>query len=253
MTDQDQVLDRKAREIRQGATIAGHALDVWGWATPAGQERARRRAGLLIRHGAIGLSATILELGCGTGLFSRYLGQTGARVVALDLSWDLLVQARQENDLNNLNITLVLADAEYLPFVSNAFDAVVGSSVLHHLQPEKALAEAHRVLRHGGNIAFAEPNMLNPQIALQKNVAAIKWRLGDSPDETAFFRWQAARLLKGAGFANVGVRPYDFLHPLTPRSLIAPIRKLGQCLESIPVVREIAGSLIMWGRKLVLS
>jgi len=35
---------------------------------------------------------------------------------------------------------------------------------------------------------FAEPDMLNPQITLQKNIPALKRRLGDTPDETAFSR-----------------------------------------------------------------
>jgi hypothetical protein len=41
-------------------------------------------------------------------------------------------------------------------------------------------------LKSGGTIYFTEPNMLNPQIAIQKNVSWVKRKLGDSPDETAF-------------------------------------------------------------------
>ena len=129
---------------------------------------------------------------------------------------------------------------------------MVGSSVLHHLNPTLALAEAYRVLRPRGRIAFAEPNMLNPQIALQKNIPALKRRLGDTPDETAFFRWQVTRLLKRAGFTDMGCRPYEFLHPIIPPSLIVAARTLGRWLESLPIMREIAGSLIMWARKPIL-
>jgi SAM-dependent methyltransferase len=88
----------------------------------------------------------------------------------------------------------------------------VGSSILHHLRPAVALEEVFRVLRPDGFIAFAEPNMLNPQIAIQKNIPVIKRWLGDSPEERAFFRWQATKLLENAGFDRIAVTPYDFLH-----------------------------------------
>ena len=67
-------------------------------------------------------------------------------------------------------------------------DSVVGSSVLHHLEVDAALKEIWRVLKPGGLVFFTEPNMMNPQIAVQENVPAIKERLGDSsPDETRSF------------------------------------------------------------------
>ena len=59
---------------------------------------------------------------------------------------------------------------------------------------EEALRDIYRVLKPGGTIYFTEPNMLNPQIAMQKNIPWIKRKLGDSPDETAFFRWPLRRL-----------------------------------------------------------
>ncbi len=239
-------MDRKLNEKQHGIKIAEQAEDIWGWGTPAGQLRAKRRADLLIGGGHLASDRTVLELGCGTGLFSRALAQTGAQVIAIDLSWDLINQAK---DSNQANILPALSDAEFLPFPSGTFDAVVGSSVLHHLHPAVALKEVYRVLRPAGYVVFAEPNMLNPQIAIQKNVPAIKRRLGDSPDETAFFRWQAKNLLHAAGFEQVTVNPYDFLHPLTPPRLIPFISKLTMFLEKLPVVREIAGSLIMVGYK----
>lgn len=239
-------MDRKAREKQHGELIAAQAERVWGWSTPAGQQRARRRAGLLISGGEVGPGRDVLEIGCGTGLFSRYLAETGANMAVSDLSWELL---KQVEVAEGAVIRPILSDAERLPFRSGAFDAVVGSSILHHLAPDVALAEAFRVLRPGGTIAFAEPNMLNPQIAIQKNVAPIKRWLGDSPDERAFFRWQAVRLLEAAGFERVSATPHDFLHPLTPARLIPLVRAVGRVLEKLPLVREIAGSLIIVGHK----
>ncbi|NDJ76527.1 MAG: methyltransferase domain-containing protein [Chloroflexi bacterium] len=239
-------MDRKVHEKEHGERIAAQAESVWGWSTPAGQQRARRRADLLIKHGQVGPGRAVLEIGCGTGLFSRYLSETGAKMVVSDLSWDLIDQVETGD---NTVIRLVLSDAERLPFPSGVFDAVVGSSILHHLAPEVALAEGFRVLCPGGSIAFAEPNMLNPQIAIQKNIPPIKRWLGDSPDERAFFRWQAVRLLQSAGFEQVSATPHDFLHPLTPTRLILLVKAVGRLFEKLPLVREIAGSLIIVGRK----
>ena len=50
--------------------------------------------------------------------------------------------------------------------------------------------------------------MLNPQIAIQKNIPWIKRKLGDSPDETAFFRWPLRRLLEQTGYRDVRIDPF---------------------------------------------
>ena len=91
--------------------------------------------------------------------------------------------------------------------------------------------------------------MLNPQIALQKNVPAVKKRLGDSPDETAFFRWPLRRLLERTGFRDVRVTPFDFLHPRCRKRWIPFVQKFGHGIENTPLLREIAGSLYIRATK----
>ena len=90
---------------------------------------------------------------------------------------------------------------------------------------------------------FTEPNMMNPQIALQKNIPALKRKLGDSPDETAFFRWSLKKLLMKTGFKEIVIKPFDFLHPALHPSLIPFISSLGEAVEKTPLLKEIAGSL----------
>lgn len=183
----------------------------------------------------------VLELGCGTGYFTRELALTGAEVLAIDISPELLAAAQREVRAENVKFAVDNAYALSLP--DGAFDSVVGSSVLHHLEIDRAILELHRVLRPGGVLCFTEPNMLNPQIAAQKNIPSLKKRMGDSPDETAFFRWPLAGKLARAGFAGIQVQPFDFLHPGTPPPLIGVVDRLGRWLESRRVVGEIAGSL----------
>ena len=91
--------------------------------------------------------------------------------------------------------------------------------------------------------------MLNPQIAVQKNVPWVKRKLGDSPDETAFFRWRLRSLLERTGYRNIRIDPFDFLHPKTPVPLINRVNTFGRFLESVPVISEFAGSLYIRGVK----
>ena len=237
---------RKENEIKHGASIAGHAADTWGWGSPSGKVRAKRRAELIIRFGKIAQGKSVLDIGCGTGIFSRYFAGTGATVTSMDISPELIEQAKKETALP---ITYLIGDAERLPFPDGSFDVVAGSSILHHLDPVVALKEVFRVLRPGGRCVFAEPNMMNPQIAIQKNIPFIKEMLGDSPDERAFFRWQIAGLLRKLSFSEVIVFPYDFLHPMVPQSLIPVISGIGRIVEKIPLVKEIAGSLVIAAKK----
>jgi SAM-dependent methyltransferase len=234
------VQERIAKEIQHGRFLAQHgAGEIWNWESPAGKLRWLRRVKMLSSHLRAGMS--VLELGCGTGYFTRELARSGANVVAVDLSPELLEIAKL--DCPGENVRYEIQNACALSYPDAVFDSVVGSSVLHHLDIKEALREIYRVLKSGGTIYFTEPNMLNPQIAIQKNVPWIKRKLGDSPDETAFFRWPLQRLLEGISFREVRIDPFDFLHPKTPPSLINRLNAMGRFFERIPVVSEFAGSL----------
>lgn len=241
MTSQERI----RREIEHGENIAERAEEVWNWSSPAGRLRWARRAAMLLESAAPG--AHVLEVGCGTGLLTAALVTQVALVTAVDVSETLLRAARRR--VVGANVRFLLASAHQLGFSARTFDCVIGSSVLHHLDVPLALQEFHRVLKPRGTICFAEPNMLNPQIAIQKNVPFVKRLMGDSPDETAFVRWRLAALLGRIGFERVRVTPFDFLHPATPRPLIPVVQRLGQVAEATVGLSEIAGSLYIRGEK----
>lgn len=230
---------RLEHEIRHGAVIAVNPGAIWNWESPAGKIRWRRRTAMLSGHITPGMK--VLELGCGSGYYTRELSLTGADICAIDISPDLLALAEQF--VHSEHVTFLRANAYAMEFENETFDTVVGSSVLHHLDVEKAVREMFRVLKKNGSIVFTEPNMLNPQIMLQKNIPYLKERLGDSPDETAFFKWPLMRLLSTYGFREITVEPFDFLHPSLPRFLIPAFERLNTLLEHTPLVKEIAGSL----------
>ncbi|MBI4436584.1 MAG: methyltransferase domain-containing protein [Candidatus Omnitrophica bacterium] len=216
------------------------------WTTVAGRRRVLRRAFYLRTLGGIEKGKAVLEVGCGVGTFTEKLTEEGVRLTAIDILPDFVQKAYRRI---NQQAHCVVADAMVTPFCAETFDAVVGSSILHHLNAEAALKEFWRVLRPGGRLALAEPNMLNPQIFVMKNVPAVKRWMGEDPDETAFIRWGLAHTLQRIGFQDIRIFPYDYLHPSTPAFFIPFVERMGQWFECIPVLREFAGSLMIVAKK----
>lgn len=243
--------DREARlqrEIEHHRKIAERAEEVWNWDSPAGRRRADRRAALFVEHGDLRPGRRALELGCGTGVFLERVATSGAEIRGIDLSDELLGKARARL-ARFTNVSLDRGNAEELPYPDDHFDAVYGSSVLHHLDLDAALRATFRVLKPGGRLVFAEPNILNPQVTYMFRVESAKETFGVSPDELAFSRFRARRALVAQGFDDVRVDPFDFLHPSTPAAWLDRVARLGQWLERVPLVMEIAGSLLMRARK----
>lgn len=219
----------------------------WADRTAAGRRRREIRAALIAAAAAPTGAGTMLEIGCGNAEYTAPLSRhTGARVVGIDIVPEVLARARPSLAAN---VRLASADIEHLPFATGSFDAVVGNAVLHHLRLDRAIPELLRVLRRGGVFCFAEPNMLNPQVFLERTIPFVGRWLDNSPGETAFTRWRLRQHLVACGLVDVVVRPFDFLYPLTPERLIPAVERVGRWLERTPGVREIAGSLLVSARK----
>jgi SAM-dependent methyltransferase len=100
---------------------------------------------------AAGAPGRLLDLACGTGVVTSAALSRGFDAVGLDFSPAMLAAARRrEPGLDRRE-----GDAEAPPFADASFDAVVSSFGGHHVErPRRALAEAHRMLRPGGRLAF---------------------------------------------------------------------------------------------------
>lgn len=240
---------RKLSEIEHGAKIVDRAERFWGHSKKAGRQRILRRIKLMVEWGAINNASKVLEIGAGTGEFTRYLAESGAQITAVDISPDLLAVARKKLD-GCRNVQFIVGDAEELGALpDNYFTNIVGNAILHHLDCAKALRTCWSKLWEDGSVFFTEPNMLNPQIALQKTIPWLKKLAGDSPDETAFFRWQIKKVLKQVGYRDIIVRNFDFLHPFLPDSLADVLNMPLRVLEFVPLVREFSGSLLIYAKK----
>jgi ubiquinone/menaquinone biosynthesis C-methylase UbiE len=101
-------------------------------------------------------SGKVLEVAVGTGKNLRYYPE-GSRMIAVDVSREMLNVARKRAAKLSINISFVLADAESLPFRDKSFDTVVSSlSTCTFPNPVAALGEMARVCRTAGKILLLE-------------------------------------------------------------------------------------------------
>jgi SAM-dependent methyltransferase len=99
----------------------------------------------------------VLEVGCGSAPCARWLAGEGARVVGLDLSAGMLRYAAAANEATGIDVPLVRANAERLPFASGAFDIACSAfgAVPFVADLDGLFGEVTRVLRPGGAWVFA--------------------------------------------------------------------------------------------------
>ena len=242
-------IDKKNIEIKHFEKLLREE-NTYSWMnkTLAGQQRKDIRLDLIMQFvGSSQDSRNLLELGCAGGEFTRRLAKLSDRIVAVDLSYELIKMAR--NSIGSKNVNFVVADIDNLPFKDETFDIIVGNSILHHLELMPVLKQIRRFLNREGKLWFSEPNLFNPQVFLSLKIGFLRKRLGISPNETAFLRWRIKGLFHQGGFKDVRVSTFDFLHPCTPNRFIPLVKRIGKFLEGIPLLREISGSIMIEARK----
>ncbi len=137
----------------------------------------------------------IADLGAGEGTFSQLLAQCAQHVIAVDSSEKMVefgANLAREHGITNLQFRL--GDMESVPLGNAEVDLAFFSQSLHHApHPERALAEAWRILKPGGRIAILD--LVRHQFEEAREMYADLW-LG-------FSEVELRRYLKAADFMNV--------------------------------------------------
>src|ERR1035437_2166383 len=137
----------------------------------------------------------IADLGAGEGTLSQLLAQRARKVIAIDNSEKMVefgVELARKHGIANLEYRL--GDLEDVPIRSRTVDLAFLSQALHHAShPERAIAEARRILKPGGRVAVLDLNRHHFEEA--REMYADLW-LG-------FTERELERFLKGGGFKNV--------------------------------------------------
>ncbi|MEA5502434.1 class I SAM-dependent methyltransferase [Halotia wernerae UHCC 0503] len=97
----------------------------------------------------------VLDIGCGTGAFSRLLAKRTAKVLAIDLSPNMIEVARQRSK-KYTNIDFHVADILKQEFSVEQFDAIVSIATVHHLPIEKLLPNLEVALKPGGKLVILD-------------------------------------------------------------------------------------------------
>ena len=190
-------------------------VDFWRtWHRPWDQ-MVQQATDLLAEAAGITAGDRVLDLGSGHGepalTFAQRVGPTG-HVTATDVSPAMLALASDNlAAAPSANVALAVADAEHLPFASGVFDRVTSRFGLMYVpNPVRACAEAHRVLRPGGTVAFAVwgPGHRVPWYAGAMRVFMQYLLLPPlDPDAPGPFRFGApgslTTVLNSAAFSNV--------------------------------------------------
>ncbi len=104
-------------------------------------------------------SRRVLDLGCGTGYGSAILAESAKSVVAVDISRETIVYARENYTQPGINF--LVANSTHLPVRSESLDLVVCFEVVEHLSEQgRVLDEISRVLKQDGLLLISTPNRL---------------------------------------------------------------------------------------------
>jgi SAM-dependent methyltransferase len=191
---------RFIRSLLAAAGRAAHSLERWESVS-----------------GAAG-GGVLLEIGCGTAPLLVAASGRYPRLVGVDIALRWLVMARKRLTDAGLDLPLVCASAESLPFRDQTFDRIVLDSTIEHVRDQRrAFAECRRTLRAGGWMYLSTPNRFSlgpdPHTGLPAGgwlpetltAAYVRWRGGRPPERRLLSAGDLRRSLRAEGLDSVRI------------------------------------------------
>ena len=161
---------------------------------------------------------TVLELATGTGLIAKHIVNAAALVEATDASAEMIAEAKRDNHSAKLHFSA--QDMFHLPYANQSFDVVIVSNALHIVpQPEKALAEIHRVLRDDG--VLIAPTFTHAENSFFGNRKAFFLKLAGFPLHS---RWTSEEYLCFLQQNGWTVRKSDVLKASFPLTYVECVK-----------------------------
>ena len=166
---------------------------------------------------------TLLDVGCGDGELASELARRGAIVTGLDADPTMIAAAQRRIEIASIQLQLIEAQVERLPFDDGIFDRVVAVTVLCFVcDAERAIAEMTRVLKPGGQLVIGELGYWSLWAAYRR----LRGWLGNSTWQAAMFRTakELRDLVETVGLKEVEIRGAVHYPPCgVAARLLAPI------------------------------
>ena len=161
---------------------------------------------------------TVLELATGTGLIAKNIVNAAAHIEATDASVEMIAEAKRDNQSAKLHFSV--QDMFRLPYADKSFDVVIVSNALHIVpQPEKALAEIHRVLKDDG--VLIAPTFTHAENSFFGNSKAFLLKLAGFP---LYSRWTSGEYLCFLQQNGWTVRKSDVLKASFPLTYVECVK-----------------------------
>lgn len=150
---QDIIAGMSERNLEKAA-LRGEPSYVWR----AGQQR---RLDMILRAAGERIKGSVLENGCGVGMYVEHLSPLGGKVIGLEYDFERASEARRNSS------QIINAASESIPLPTGTFDLILSHEVIEHVQDDRAaVREMVRVLRSpdpasgkpGGRVVIFCPN-----------------------------------------------------------------------------------------------
>jgi ubiquinone/menaquinone biosynthesis C-methylase UbiE len=153
-----------------------------------------------------GAGERCIDLGCGTGAFTRRLHAFHLQLTGIDISSRCIGLAKQKA----ISETYAVGELTNLDFETQSADIVVYSGVLHHISQRgerlRALQEGFRILRPNGRLFAYDPNKASPSMWLYRSPQSPFYsQVGKTENEVLLSRQETLEELSSSGFTNIRV------------------------------------------------
>jgi 2-polyprenyl-3-methyl-5-hydroxy-6-metoxy-1,4-benzoquinol methylase len=242
----------------------------WHLGSKARRYLSRRRFLAVTGSLPSGAGKRALDAGCGWGYNLFLLAARGYRPFGIDVVQNDFPAARAISSANGYESPIAGADMSALPFVSSSFDAITAVETIEHIyEPDRvsALHEAARVLTPGGAFALSTPNyysivetgkrFLVRFPALKRFFPGMCYPAGEvKREEYHPYRYhkpvrpsELTAALEEAGFKVVRMTRIIFIWKNVPDLLFPLVQPVEWILESIPLVRNLASTIVVLAKK----
>ncbi|MDQ3623217.1 MAG: glycosyltransferase [Verrucomicrobiota bacterium] len=187
---------------------------------------------------------TILEIGCGEGIFTRRLAEIArgeCPITAVTFRPDAVRPERLPEPVNFLRLSSLPGELG-----ESRFQFIIAHDMLDQRNSAWLMQRLYEVLLPGGEVLFYESNPWNIVLRLRRFLAGL---FGEDDPRLLLSRAQMYELLSEVGFTRLFAVFNDFVYAPLTRHLAWTLRNLSIVLENAPGLRTLAGSILVHAQK----